>query len=348
MTKTVRIKNILVGGGNPISVQSMTNTDSSDGEATKAQLAALQNASCDIARIAISSEKEVKAAKTYIGSFSMPLVADIQFDYKLAVACAEVGFDKIRINPGNIGNDQKVQMVVDACKNAKIPIRVGVNLGSLQDDLRALKDEAEALAKSALDNVSRLERMGFSDILISAKASKVDTCVRAYEIISKSTDYPLHIGVTESGMNERGIIRSAAGLGALLIHGIGDTIRVSLTGDPVNEVKVGRILLQELGIDKNFCEIISCPTCSRCKYDLSKIVTEIKDYTANIKVPVKIAIMGCVVNGPGEAIDADFGVAGGGEGKAVIFEKGKVVKTISSDSVIQELKSRIDAISNVK
>lgn len=337
MSNKVKIKNIVIGGDNPIAVQSMTNTDTLDTDATKAQLERLQLSGCDIARIAVSSDAEVEACKAYIGSFDMPLVADIQFDYKLAVRCAEIGFDKIRFNPGNIGDETKVKCTVDACKAHGVPIRIGVNTGSLEKEFAGLK-KSDALFESALKHVRLLEKFGFYDIVISVKSSDVRTTVEAYRKLAANVQYPLHVGVTESGADERGIVRSAVGIGALLVDGIGDTVRVSLSGDPVNEVRAARTVLQEIGLDKNYCEIISCPTCSRCKYDLKSTVDELKSATENIKFPIKLAVMGCVVNGPGEAADADFGVAGGGTGgKAALFVRGKVVKTIEVKDIVSEL-----------
>lgn len=340
-TKSVKIKNIRIGGGERIAVQSMTNTDTLDAEATGEQLKALQLAGCDIARIAVSSDGEANAAKSLIGKFDMPLVADIQFDYRLAVKCCEIGFDKIRFNPGNIGDESKVKYLVDCCKVHGTPIRIGVNTGSLEREFKGEKP-SDALVKSALKHVALLERFGFYDIVISVKSSDVKTTVEAYRKLSSSVDYPLHVGVTEAGTELRGITRSAIGIGALLLDGIGDTVRVSLSGDPVNEVEAARLILQEAGIDKCFCQIVSCPTCSRCKYDLKSIVDELKAVTKDIRVPVKVAVMGCVVNGPGEAADADFGVAGGGAGKAALFVAGKTVKTINTSEIIPELKKLID------
>ncbi|MCH5160484.1 MAG: flavodoxin-dependent (E)-4-hydroxy-3-methylbut-2-enyl-diphosphate synthase [Clostridiales bacterium] len=336
MTRQVRIKNIVIGGGNKIAVQSMTNTDTLDTEATIKQLGALQSAGCDIARLAVSSEREVDASKAYIGKFDMPLVADIQFDYRLAVKCCEIGFDKIRFNPGNIGDESKVKILVDAAKSHNVPIRIGVNTGSLEDEFKSMP-KSDALVNSAIKHVRLLEKFGFYDTVISVKSSDVKTMVDAYRKLSDTVDYPLHIGVTESGADERGLVRSAIGIGALLMDGIGDTLRVSLSGDPVKEVEAAKLILQESGVDKNFCEIISCPTCSRCKYDLKSIVDELKAKTAHVTTPVKMAVMGCVVNGPGEAADADFGCAGGGAGKAAIFVHGKVVKTVEYSQVLPEL-----------
>ena len=346
-TKPIKIKNVTIGGGNRIAVQSMTNTDTADRAATYAQLKALQLAGCDIARVAVSSAAEVEACKGLIGKLDMPLVADIQFDYRLAVACCEIGFDKIRFNPGNIGDESKVRLVVDAAKAHGTPIRVGVNTGSLEKEFVGLPPSA-ALCESALKHVRLLEKFGFYDPVISVKASDVKTTVDAYRRLSQAVDYPLHVGVTESGADERGIVRSAVGIGALLIDGIGDTVRVSLSGDPVREIEAARLILQETGVYNDYCQIVSCPTCSRCKYDLKSAVDALKASTAHIKSPVKVAVMGCVVNGPGEARDADFGVAGGGAGKIALFVKGEVVKTIGENEIVPELLALIDKKINGK
>ncbi len=345
MTRTVKIKNITIGGGNKIAVQSMTNTDTLDTEATREQLKRLQLAGCDIARIAVSSIAEVEACKPFTGAFDMPLVADIQFDYRLAVKCAEIGFDKIRFNPGNIGDKSKVKYVVDACKMHGVPIRIGVNTGSLEKEFQT-EPKSKALVLSALKHVRMLEEFGFNDIVISVKASDVRIMTEAYRLLADTVQYPLHIGVTESGADLRGTVRSAIGIGSLLLDGIGDTLRVSLTGDPVKEVDAARLILQETGVDKNYCEIISCPTCSRCKYDLKSVVDELKEATKDVTIPVKIAVMGCVVNGPGEACDADFGVCGGSNGKAALFEHGNVIKSIEFDSIIPELLDLIEQKQN--
>lgn len=340
MSNAVKIKNIVIGGGAEIAVQSMTNTDTLDTEKTSEQLKRLQIAGCDIARIAVSSEAEVEACKPLIGRFDMPLVADIQFDYRLAVRCAEIGFDKIRFNPGNIGDEKKVKILVDACKSHGIPIRIGVNTGSLEKEFSAMT-KSDALVNSALKHVRLLEKFGFNDIVISVKSSDVKTTVAAYRKLSEAVDYPLHLGVTESGTDERGVVRSAIGIGALLVDGIGDTIRVSLSGDPVKEVAAARLILQESGVDNNYCQVISCPTCSRCKYDLKSTVDALKEATKDITVPIKVAVMGCVVNGPGEAQDADFGVCGG-NGKAALFIGGKIVKNIEMSEILPELMKLIN------
>lgn len=341
MSKVVKIKNVAIGGGNRIAIQSMTNTDTLNTEATVEQLKALQIAGCDIARIAVSSEAEIEACKPLIGKFDMPLVADIQFDYRLAVKACEIGFDKIRFNPGNIGDESKVKILVDACKAHSVPIRIGVNTGSMEKEYMNLTP-ADALANSALKHVRLLEKLNFDNIVVSVKSSDVKTTVSACRTLAKTVDYPLHLGVTESGTDLRGIVRSAIGIGSLLCDGIGDTIRVSLSGDPVKEVDAARLILQESGIDKNYCQIVSCPTCSRCKYDLKALVDVLKDATKHINKPIKIAVMGCVVNGPGEAKNADFGVVGGANGKVAIFEGGKAIKTINQSEVVSEVLRLID------
>lgn len=338
---TVKIKDIVIGGGNKIAVQSMTNTDTSDHEATFEQLKRLQTAGCDIARIAVSSDAEVEACKHLIGRLCMPLVADIQYDYRLAIKCCEIGFDKIRFNPGNIGDRDKVKLLTDACKANGTPIRIGVNTGSIEKEYLDI-DPCEALVKSALKHVRMLEEMNFYDIVISVKSSDVKTMIKAYRQLARAVRYPLHLGVTESGADMRGIVRSAVGIGSLIADGIGDTVRVSLSGDPVKEVEAARLILQECGADTDYCQIISCPTCSRCKYDLKAVVDELKAATDHIKKPVKVAVMGCAVNGPGEARGADFGVAGGANGKAALFVDGKSIKTIEFSDVVPELLRLID------
>lgn len=342
ITKPIKIGNIMIGNGNRIAIQSMTNTDSSDYESTISQINKLAEVGCDIVRLAISCDSDISSAKKLIERVSVPLVADIQFNYEYAVKCAEIGFAKIRFNPGNIGDEKKVRLVVDACKSANIPIRIGVNAGSLDKNIKnRLGTSADALIESAINHVRLLEKYSFYDIVISVKASNVVTCVEAYKKLAAEIEYPLHIGITESGGGESALIKSAIGIGSLLVEGIGDTIRVSLSDDPIKEVEAAKNILRAIGMDKKYCEIVSCPTCSRCKYDLISIVKEMQDYVKNIDKAMKIAIMGCVVNGPGEAEDADFGVAGG-DNKAVIFEKGRIVKTIPRDQILTELKKRVD------
>lgn len=341
-TKEIKVGNILVGGSNPISVQSMTNTDTSDFISTYNQIIDLQNAGCDIVRLAVNNDSDIDCCKKLLNQVSIPLVADIQFDYRLAIKSSDAGFAKIRFNPGNIGSKAKVKELVDVCKANNTAIRIGVNSGSLDKEISSKYGfGAQALYQSVEDNVKLLESFGFYDIILSAKSSSVATTIETYRLLSK-LDYPLHVGVTESGYSTMGLIKSAIGIGSLLNDGIGDTIRVSLTGNPINEVYAGKDILKSLGLINEYCEIVSCPTCSRCKYNLESIVKELTEYTRNIKKKLKIAAMGCVVNGPGEARDADFGFAGGGNGEAVVFVKGNIVKKIKYDEIISEMKRMVD------
>lgn len=346
MTRIVKIGKINIGGGNRIAVQSMTNTDTSDYESTFRQITELRQAGCDIVRCAVCNDRDVAACKKIIENVDVPLVADIQFDFRLAIKCADVGFSKIRFNPGNIGSENNVKMLADSCKRNGVPIRIGVNSGSLDKIvLSAMGNTSDALVESALQHVRLLEKFSFYDIVISVKSSDVTTCVNAYKKLGKTVDYPLHIGITESGGGESALLKSAVGIGSLLLDGIGDTVRVSLSENPIEEVYAAKKIIRAVGLDKNYCEIVSCPTCSRCKYNLIEIVKEMQEYVKDLQIPLKIAIMGCAVNGPGEAADCDFGVAGG-DGKAVVFEKGKIVNTIRPDEVIPELKRRIDLYKN--
>lgn len=345
MTKTVYVKNVPIGGGNRITIQSMTNTPTLDYELTARQINALILSGCDIVRLAVSTKEEVEACKKIVDAFSVPLVADIQFDYKLAVLCSEIGFAKVRINPGYLGDENKVKAVVAACKANGTAIRVGVNGGSLEKGV-AIGD-ARQIADSALKSVALLEKFGFNDTIISVKSSDVKTMIEANRIISKSCDYPLHLGVTESGDVSDGTLKSAVGIGSLLCDGIGDTIRVSLSGDPLNEVHAAKNILRSIGLDKNYCEVISCPTCSRCSYDLASTVRQIKEFTSSVTVPLKVAVMGCAVNGPGEAKNADCGVAGG-SGNAVLFAHGQILKTVPSEQIVFSLKELITQILSEK
>ncbi len=341
MKREVRVKNISIGGGAAVSIQSMTNTDTANVPATVAQINALKEIGCDIVRIAVSSEEEVNASKRIIEQTDIPLVADIQFDYRLAIACADAGYSKIRFNPGNIGGKQKVRELVAACKARKVPIRIGVNGGSLEKEItEKYGNSAQGLAESALRHVNILEECGFEDIVISVKSSDVKTMAEANRILDKKCSYPLHIGVTESGAYEDGLVKSSVGIGSLLLDGIGDTVRVSLSGDPLQEVVAAKRILRAVGIDKNFCEVVSCPTCSRCKYDMMSVVDKVRDLTKHVKKRMKIAVMGCVVNGPGEAKDADLGVAGGKD-KAVIFKKGEIVATVKNEEIIPYMEKMI-------
>ncbi len=336
MTRQITVKNLKIGGGAPITIQSMTNTPTVDVERTLEQINALKEAGCDIVRLAVSSDEEVEKSRTVLKKSSIPLVADIQFDYRHAVMCADAGFDKIRFNPGYLATD-KVNEVVRACKANGIPIRVGVNSGSIDKEILTKYTGAEALCESALKHIAVLEKCGFYDTVISVKSSSVTQMVSAYEILAERCDYPLHLGVTESGSAFRGAIKSAVGIGSLLLKGIGDTIRVSLTADPVKEVETAKLILASVGKGGNSPEIVSCPTCSRCEYDMQSIVEEIENALKGVKKKIKIAVMGCVVNGPGEAKDADIAVCGGGKGKAVLYKSGKMIKTINGNDAVMEV-----------
>ncbi len=337
MSKQVKLGNLYIGGGAPVSIQSMTNTKTSDVESTVSQIFSLQNAGCDIVRMTVNNQESALAVRKIVDRVSIPLVADVHFDYKLAILAMENGVSKIRFNPGNIGDEKSVEKISDCARAHGVPIRVGVNSGSIEKDIQEKFGRTEkALVESALRHVSILEKVGFYNTVISVKASSPKKTVDAYRLLASKTDYPLHIGVTEAGTDDEGIYKSVSALGSLLLDGIGDTLRVSLTGDPVKEVEVAKKLLRAVGIDKNFVDIISCPTCGRCSLNLEEIVREIKIKTANIQKPLKIAIMGCVVNGIGEAGDCDFGIAGGEENSA-LFIKGQVVKTIKNQDIVSEI-----------
>lgn len=343
-TKKVIAGKIEIGGDSPISVQSMTNTDTRDLRATIGQIQKLQEAGCDIVRIAVFDELCVKNIKDIKKNTDIPLVADIHFDYKLAVASIEQGIDKLRINPGNIGSEKGVKEIVDAAKERLIPIRIGVNSGSIKKEyLHKYGNTPKAMVESGLEQIGILEKMGYQEIVISLKASNVEKTVEAYRYIAQKIDYPLHLGVTEAGTPWGGTIKSAMGIGSLLLDGIGDTLRVSLTGDPVEEIKVGKEILRVLGIRKEGIEIISCPTCGRCNIDLEDIVDKVKKETSHIKDPVTIAVMGCVVNGPGEAREADIGVAGG-KGRVVLFKKGEIIGTYPQEEAVPRLVSEIESM----
>lgn len=344
MKKSVNVGKIKIGGGAKISIQSMTNTDTLNAEATTAQIDALAKRGCDIVRVAVSSKEEVEASKTIVAASKVPLVADIQFDYRLAIACADIGYNKIRFNPGNIGGEEKVKELVAACKANGVPIRIGVNGGSLEKEIiEKYGNCAEGLAESALSHVKILENCGFYDIVVSVKSSDVQIMTQANRILNERCPYPLHIGVTESGAYEEGLVKSAVGIGALLLDGIGDTLRVSLSGDPLQEIDAAKRILRAVGLDKDYCEIVSCPTCSRCRYDMMSVVDKVRELTKNVNKRMKIAVMGCVVNGPGEARDADLGVAGGKD-KAVIFKKGEIVATLKSEEIIPYMEKAIQEL----
>ena len=331
MSKKVQVGRVFLGGGEPVRIQSMTTAHTSDTETTIGQIEKLAAAGCEIVRVAIRDEEDARALKKIKESSSVPLVADIHFSAKLAVLAIENGADKIRINPGNIGNEDKIRLVADCVRAHKIPIRVGANTGSIEKTfLEKYGRTADALVESALCNVGILEKYGIGDIVISVKASSVPLTVEAYRKIAKKTDYPLHLGVTEAGTKESGVVKSSVGIGALLLDGIGDTIRVSLTDDPLEEVYAAKRILRACGLEKEYVEVVSCPTCGRCEWNSMQLAQEIEKMTFASKKPLKIAVMGCVVNGPGEANDCDIGIAGGKE-KCVIFRHGKPTESVSTD-----------------
>jgi len=341
-TRSVRVGQVEIGGGAAVTVQSMTNTPTADIDATVAQIRRLEAAGCDIVRVAVPNTQAARAISKIKKAISIPLVADIHFQHKLALASLEAGADKLRINPGNIGSQDKVEIVAKAAKERGVPIRVGVNAGSI-DRSRYGMPTAEALVESALDEVRVLERLGFTDIVLSLKAFDVPMMIRAYRLASERCDYPLHLGVTEAGLAWEGTIRSSVGIGALLAEGIGDTLRVSLTADPVEEVRVGKEILSSLGLwDKPFT-LISCPTCGRCEIDIGAIADEVRRrLEANPPPkPITVAVMGCVVNGPGEASLADVGIAGG-RGKGAIFARGEMLRTVGEDSLVDELMREVE------
>lgn len=338
MKKKVTVGDIQIGGGAPVSIQSMCNTRTSDAKATLAQIRRLEEAGCEIIRLTVPDEDAVRGFREVKRKARVPLVADIHFDYRMAIAAMEAGADKIRINPGNIGSEEKVKAVVEKAKACHVPIRVGVNGGSLEKDILARygRVTAEGLAESALRNVALLEQYDFGDIVISLKSSDVQMNYDAYRIVHEQSDYPLHIGVTEAGTPSRGKIKSAAGVGALLLSGIGDTMRISLTADPVEEVYFARELLAAVGLRKNGPNVVACPTCGRTEVDLEKIATEVERRLADEKGDFTVAVMGCAVNGPGEAREADFGVACG-KGEGLLFRKGQIVRKVKEADIVDEL-----------
>jgi len=341
MTKQILVGGVLVGGGAPVSVQSMTNTDTRDVEATVAQIERLTEAGCNIVRSSVYDLNCAKALREIKSRIQIPIVADIHFDYRLAIAAMENGADKLRFNPGNIGDESRVKAVVDCAKSHHTPIRIGVNAGSIEPVLRQKYGgpTTEAMIESALKHVVLLEREGFTDIVLSLKASNVRDTVDAYRAISKRVDYPLHVGVTETGDVASGIIKSAAGIGSLLLDGIGDTIRVSLTDDPVHEVEVGLKILRAVGLLRDDIELVSCPTCGRTRVDVMKMVEAVNTRLPHKQGHLKIAVMGCAVNGPGEARDADIGVAFG-DGNGILFEKGQQVYHGAAYDVVERLIAR--------
>ena len=345
MRKSVRCGNVVIGGGNPVSIQSMTNVDSRNEKALIEQIRQLQDAGCEIVRIAIPDMEAAETLAKVKPQVGVPLVADIHFDYRLAIAAIEAGADKIRINPGNIGSDERVQAVVEAAKAKNIPIRIGVNSGSLEKDIVEKNGgvTAAGLAESALRNVKRIEDMGYDNLVVSLKSSDVKMNYEAHKLVAEQTDHPIHIGITEAGTLARGKVKSAVGIGALLLDGIGDTMRVSLTADPVEEVYFAKEILESMGLRQPKVNLVSCPTCGRTKVNLQHLAEEVDRRLADADVPagLKVAVMGCVVNGPGEAKEADFGVAGG-DGKGVIFAKGEILKTVAEEDIVDELIKTIE------
>jgi len=345
-TRTVRIGDVAIGGDNPIRIQSMCNTKTENVEATVAQIRALAAAGCEIIRVAVPNEAAALALKDIRRQIKLPLVADIHFDYHLALAAMENGADKIRINPGNIGEDWKLREVVNAAKERNIPIRVGVNSGSLEKEI--LKKyggvTAEGIVESALEKVGRIEELDYENLVISIKSSDVLMCIRAHELLADKTDYPLHIGITEAGTLLRGTVKSAVGLGVILYEGIGDTIRVSLTGDPLEEIKAAREILKSLGLRKGGVEVVSCPTCGRTEIDLIGLANQVEGLVERYSdLDVRVAVMGCVVNGPGEAREADFGVAGG-KGAGVLIRKGEVIRTMPESELLPALEAELQRV----
>ncbi len=342
-TKVVHIGDKVIGGGNPILIQSMTNTKTEDVKATVNQILQLEKAGCDIIRSTANNEEAAKAFSAIKEQIHIPIVADIHFDYRLAILAMEHGADKIRINPGNIGGKERIKAVVDAAKRYHVPIRVGVNSGSLEKELVAKYNgvTAEGIVESALDKVRMLEEFDFDNMVISIKSSDVLMCVKAHELIAQQTNYPLHVGITEAGTLLRGNIKSAVGLGIILHQGIGDTIRVSLTGDPVNEVTSAKLILKTLGLRTGGIEVVSCPTCGRTSIDLIGLANQVENLAADYEhLNIKIAVMGCVVNGPGEAKEADLGIAGG-RGEGLLIKKGEIVKKVPEDQLLNVLEDEL-------
>lgn len=342
-TRTVKAGNVEIGSGSKITVQSMLNVLAHDIEGNVAQAVELEKAGCEIVRLTVPDIEAVKTLYAVKNAVKIPVVADIHFDYKCALESVAAGVDKIRINPGNIGSDDRIKAVADACRQKNIPIRIGVNSGSLEKDLLKKYGHVtpEALCESALRHASLLEKFDFNDIVISIKSSDVPTMVAAYRLVAEQCDYPLHLGVTEAGTRHMGMLKSAAGIGALLLDGIGDTIRVSLTADPVSEVAAGFDILKAVGIKKDCPQIVSCPTCGRTKIDLISLAEKVERELANIHKPIKVAVMGCAVNGPGEAKEADIGVAGG-DGYGLIFKHGEILKKVPENKIVEELLKEID------
>lgn len=343
-SKVIKVGNVVIGGGNDIIIQSMTNTPTTDVEKTVKQIKKLQDEGCQLVRVTVNTEEAAKKIKEIKEKIDIPLVADIHFDYRLAVLAIENGIDKLRINPGNIGSDEKVEIVVKKAIEKGIPIRIGVNSGSLEKSIleKYGKPTSDAMVESALYHMRLLEKFNFTDIVISLKSSNVKMMIEAYRKLAKLCNYPLHLGVTEAGTAFQGTVKSAIGIGSLLVDGIGDTIRVSLTEDPVEEIKVAKEILKVLGLKETGVEIISCPTCGRTEIDLIGLAHQVEEEFEKMDKKIKIAVMGCVVNGPGEAREADYGVAGG-KGVGVLFKKGEIVKKVDEADILKELKNLIES-----
>lgn len=342
-TKVIKIGNRVIGGGNPILIQSMTNTRTEDVEATVDQILKLEKAGCDIVRSTVPTEEAAKAIKEIKKRIHIPLVADIHFDYRMAIMAIENGADKIRINPGNIGNRERIKAVADCAMEYNVPIRVGVNSGSLEKELVEKYNgvTAEGLVESALDKVNIIEELGCGNLVVSIKSSDVMMCVKAHELIADRCRYPLHVGITEAGTVYSGNIKSAVGLGLILGKGIGDTIRVSLTGDPVEEIRSAKMILRTLGLRKGGIEVVSCPTCGRTIIDLISLAGQVENLVKDYDLDIKVAVMGCVVNGPGEAKEADIGIAGG-DGEGLLIKKGQVIRKIPESLLLTTLKEELD------
>lgn len=347
ITKKVNIGGVNIGGGESVKIQSMCTVKTSETERCAAQIAALKEAGCDIVRVSVLDEDDAAAIKILKQLCAMPIVADIHFSHKLAVKAIESGCDKVRINPGNIGGDSEIKTVADCIKAHKIPVRVGANTGSIEKGfLQKYGKSEQALVESALYNARILEKYGVGDIVISVKASSAQLTYNAYSLLAKRCDYPLHIGVTEAGTKQTAIVKSSAALGALLLNGVGDTLRVSITGDPVEEVYAAQALLRAVGRDKNFVEVISCPTCGRCQWDVISLAEKVNERVKGIKKPLKVAVMGCVVNGPGEAKDCNLGIAGSKE-YCVLFKNGEIIKRVPAESAEAEFFKELNGILNV-
>ena len=341
-TREVRIGNVVIGGEHPIAVQSMTNTRTEDVEATVAQILRLEAAGCEIVRCTVPTQEAADALREIKKQIHIPLVADIHFDYKMAIAAIENGADKIRINPGNIGSEERVRAVVEKAKEYNVPIRIGVNSGSLEKDLLEKYGgvTAEGIVESALDKVHMIERMGYENLVVSIKSSDVMMCVKAHELLAPQCPYPLHVGITEAGTLYSGNIKSSVGLGIILNAGIGNTIRVSLTGDPVEEIRSAKLILKTLGLRKGGIEVVSCPTCGRTKINLIELANQVELMVQEFPLDIKVAVMGCVVNGPGEAREADIGIAGG-IGEGLLIKKGEIIRMVKEEDLLETLRQEL-------